>query len=53
MRNLCISKAQEPFIIQAIRRAILRHKARRTKADYDESTFNEEAITTRGFSVIY
>ncbi|VDM28941.1 unnamed protein product [Toxocara canis] len=32
----------------AIRRAILRQKARRPKADYDESTFNEESITHRG-----
>uniref|UniRef100_A0A915B433 Piezo-type mechanosensitive ion channel component n=1 Tax=Parascaris univalens TaxID=6257 RepID=A0A915B433_PARUN len=31
----------------AIRRAILRQKARRPKADYDESTFDEESITRR------
>lgn len=33
---------------QAIRRAILRKKSRRAKADFDEATFNEEAVNSRG-----
>ncbi|KAK0410514.1 hypothetical protein QR680_005168 [Steinernema hermaphroditum] len=32
---------------EAIRRAILRQKARKAKADYDEATFDEEALTHR------
>uniref|UniRef100_A0A914W7L3 Piezo-type mechanosensitive ion channel component n=1 Tax=Plectus sambesii TaxID=2011161 RepID=A0A914W7L3_9BILA len=32
---------------QAIRRAILRRKSRRAKADFDEATFNEEAVNSR------
>ena len=37
---------------EAIRRAILRQKSRRAHADFDEATFNEDALTVRGKSIL-